>query len=164
MPDVELEREQLRDPVGIKRWPHDKGRDACRTPMQWSDEPGGGFSAADVEPWLPYGDLKKTNVARQREENDSHLDFTRHLIHARKEVPGLVDGTYEAIDSPAGTWVYKRGPVTVVALNFGDDVAAIEEVEGLVRLTTAPGRIDEYAPGRIDLQPLQGVVIVPDGG
>ena len=129
--------------------------------MQWSDEPGGGFSAADVEPWLPYGDLKKTNVARQREENDSHLDFTRHLIHARKEVPGLVDGTYEEIDSPAGTWVYKRGTATVVALNFGDDVAAIEEVEGLVRLTTAPGRIDEYAPGRIDLQPLQGVVIVP---
>ena len=76
-------------------------------------------------------------------------------------MPGLVDGTYEAIDSPAGTWVYKRGPATVVALNFGDDVAAIEEVEGLVRLTTAPGRIDEYAPGRIDLQPLQGVVIVP---
>ena len=164
MPNVELEREQLRDPVGIKRWPRDKGRDAGRTPMQWNDEPGGGFSEEGVEPWLPYGDLKKTNVARQRDEHDSHLSFTRHLIHARKEVPGLVDGGYENIDSPPGTWVYRRGRATIVALNFGDDVAAIEGAEGIVRLTTAPGRIDEYAPGRIDLQPLQGVVIVPDGG
>jgi alpha-glucosidase len=164
MSDVELERDQVRDPVGIKRWPRDKGRDGCRTPMQWTDDPGGGFSEEGVEPWLPYGDLKKTNVARQRDEHDSHLNYTRHLIHARKDVPGLVDGEYEDIDSPPGTWVYRRGRATMVALNFGDDVAAIEDVEGIVRLTTAPGRIDEFAPGRIDLQPLQGVVIVPDDG
>ena len=130
--------------------------------MQWNDKPGGGFSGEGVKPWLPYGDLTKTNVARQRDEPDSHLGYTRHLIRARKDVAGLVDGGYEAIDSPAGTWVYRRGQDTIVALNFSDETVTIEGVEGLVRLTTAPGRIDEHAPGRIDLQPLQGVVIVPE--
>ena len=164
MSDVELERDQLRDPVGIKRWPRDKGRDPCRTPMQWSDEPGAGFSDEGVEPWLPYGDFKQTNVARQQEEPDSHLSFTRYLIRARKEVAGLVEGGYEEVNSPAGTWVYMRGRDVTVALNFSDEVQTIEGPEGRVKITTAPGRIDEHAPGRIDLQPYQGVAIVPEGG
>jgi hypothetical protein len=43
---------------------------------------------------------------------------------------------------------------------MSDGIATVKEVEGTVRASTAAGRIDEYAPGRIDLQPLQGVVIV----
>ncbi|MGH2698793.1 MAG: alpha-amylase family glycosyl hydrolase [Actinomycetota bacterium] len=162
MPDVQLERDQLRDPVGIQRWPQDEGRDACRTPMQWSDEAGAGFTAGGVEPWLPFGDFEKTNVARQRSETDSHLGYIRHLIRARKNLPGLQAGGYEEIDSPLGTWVFRRGDDTVVALNFSDELMTIEGVRGPVRLTTAPGRIDEHAPGQIDLQPLQGVVMVED--
>ncbi|MGH2749482.1 MAG: alpha-amylase family glycosyl hydrolase [Actinomycetota bacterium] len=160
MPDLELEREQLRDPVGIKRWPDDKGRDPCRTPMQWTGEEGAGFSKPGVEPWLPYGDFKRTNVAAQRDQTNSHLNYTRHLIRARKDVPGLARGTYEEIESAVGTWVFRRGDATVVALNFTDEMLTIEGVEGTVRLTTAPGRIDEHAPGRIDLQPRQGLAIV----
>ena len=30
-------------------------RDGARTPMRWSGEPGHGFSADGVEPWLPFG-------------------------------------------------------------------------------------------------------------
>ena len=39
-----------------------RGRDAGRTPMQWSDTPGGGFTAAE-RPWLPLGDVATANVA-----------------------------------------------------------------------------------------------------
>ncbi len=28
-------------------------RDRCRTPLQWANAPNGGFSPADVSPWLP---------------------------------------------------------------------------------------------------------------
>lgn len=163
MPDVAIQRDRLRDPIGIKRWPNDKGRDACRSPMQWSGEPGAGFSEPGVEPWLPYGDFESVNVETQRREVDTHLGFTRHLIRSRKEVPGLVLDSYEELESPQGSWVFRRGEQTVVALNFSDDVLTVEGVEGVVRLTTAPARIDEFAPGRIDLQPLQGVVVVARG-
>jgi len=163
MPDVDIPRACLKDPVGIGRWPRDKGRDACRTPMQWTSEPGGGFSSdPGVESWLPYGDYEAVNVADQRDERDSHLSFTRHLIAARKAMDDLARGGYEELDSPKGTWVYRRGENTVVALNFSDDILTVTDVEGIVRLTTAPGRIDEFAPGRIDLQPLQGVAIVAE--
>lgn len=163
MPDVDIPRARLKDPVGIGRWPRDKGRDACRTPMQWTSEPGGGFSSdPGVESWLPYGDYEAVNVADQRDERDSHLSFTRHLIAARKAMDDLARGGYEELDSPKGTWVYRRGENTVVALNFSDEILTVTDVEGVVRLTTAPGRIDEFAPGRIDLQPLQGVAIVAE--
>jgi len=45
--------EDVRDPMGVRGWPEDKGRDGARTPMPWT--PGGpsaGFSAS-AETWLP---------------------------------------------------------------------------------------------------------------
>ena len=36
----EIVYEDLKDPVGLRFWPEGKGRDACRTPMQWTAEPG----------------------------------------------------------------------------------------------------------------------------
>ncbi len=56
MTDVDVPRAELVDPVGIRFYPH-AGRDPVRTPMQWSNEPGGGFTGADVSPWLRFGDL-----------------------------------------------------------------------------------------------------------
>jgi len=43
---------------------------------------------------------------------------------------------------------------------MSDDIVTVEGLEGTVRVSTAPGRIDEYAPGRLDLQPWSGVVVV----
>ena len=38
--DTAVEPPDLRDPLGVRYWPAYAGRDAGRTPMQWSDEPG----------------------------------------------------------------------------------------------------------------------------
>ena len=35
--DVPVAKEQLRDPLGVRYWPHYAGRDPMRTPMHWSD-------------------------------------------------------------------------------------------------------------------------------
>ena len=39
MTDVDVPREELVDPVGIRFYPH-AGRDPVRTPMQWSERAG----------------------------------------------------------------------------------------------------------------------------
>ena len=54
MGNVALAQEDLRDPLGVRFYPYYEGRDAARTPMQWSDRPGGGFTEAE-RPWLPHG-------------------------------------------------------------------------------------------------------------
>ncbi len=53
--ETELDYKDLTDPVGLRNWPENKGRDGCRTPMVWSAQaPHAGFS--DGTPWLPVKD------------------------------------------------------------------------------------------------------------
>src|SRR3954451_14625267 len=66
------------------------GRMAVRTPMQWSPDPGGGFSAASpdrlVRPLLSgaFGP-EAVSVSAQRRTDDSLLRVVTRLIHARRE-------------------------------------------------------------------------------
>lgn len=161
MTDTRLRPDQIKDPVGLRTFGEvPNGRDGCRTPMQWNAQPGAGFTAPEVEPWLPFGEHSVANVEAQKDEPDSFLNFTRLLIQLRKESDDLRVGAYQEMDSPDGTWVYKRGHNLVVALNLSDEIAAVEGIEGTIRASTTGGRIDEHVPGRIDVQPRQGVVIV----
>ena len=65
-PDTDVPHDLMRDPLGVLYWPAYAGRDAMRTPMQWRDAPGGGFTDPGAEPWLPFGDLAASNVEAQR--------------------------------------------------------------------------------------------------
>jgi trehalose synthase len=84
------------------------GRMAVRTPMQWSDEPGAGFSTADPERFPgpvtegEYGPLA-VNVAAQRREPGSLLNWFERLIRRRRETPEFGLGTWSVIttDEPA---------------------------------------------------------------
>src|SRR5205814_72657 len=80
MPEASVPRERLRDAVGVRNWPRNPGRDACRTPMQWSPDRGGGFTRPGVEPWLPLGDPARCNVALQETDRGSVLNLTRDLV------------------------------------------------------------------------------------
>ena len=44
MANVAVAHEDIRDPLGVHFYPYYEGRDAGRTPMQWRDRPGGGFT------------------------------------------------------------------------------------------------------------------------
>src|ERR1019366_6992834 len=44
-------REDVKDPIGRRRWPKEKGRDGERTPMQWNGAPQAGFTSGT--PWNP---------------------------------------------------------------------------------------------------------------
>jgi len=67
-------REDVKDPIGQRGWPKEKGRDGERTPMQWDATANGGFSAA--APWLPVPETAKThNVADELKDPESVLGF-----------------------------------------------------------------------------------------
>jgi maltose alpha-D-glucosyltransferase/alpha-amylase len=78
-------------------------RNCARTPMQWSTEPHGGFTKSD-KPVLPvisggaFG-FEHTNVAQQRRDPQSMLNWMERLIRMRKEVPEIGWGDCVAIDT-----------------------------------------------------------------
>ena len=123
MRDVSLRRGEIMDPPGKRYWPIFKGRDGCRSPMQWDDTPFAGFSSA--KPWLPvHLNYHQRNVAAQREDPDSLLNFTRKLIALHKKVPALRRGEFVLLmTKPRDALVYLRRTTSqsvLVALNFHD--------------------------------------------
>jgi maltose alpha-D-glucosyltransferase/alpha-amylase len=76
-------------------------RTCARTPMQWSDEPNGGFtkSPRPVVPVISTGAFgyEHVNVAQQRRDPNSLLNWTERIIRMRKEVPEIGWGDYEVI-------------------------------------------------------------------
>jgi maltose alpha-D-glucosyltransferase/alpha-amylase len=78
-------------------------RNCARTPMQWSNEPRGGFTKSD-KPFLPvigggpYG-FEHVNAATQRRHPDSLLNWTERIIRMRKELPEIGWGNFEILPS-----------------------------------------------------------------
>jgi maltose alpha-D-glucosyltransferase/alpha-amylase len=80
-------------------------RECARTPMQWTSERNGGFSRADqvVRPVIDDGEYgyRKVNVANQRRDRDSLLNFVERTIRVRRECPEISWGAFEIIKSSA---------------------------------------------------------------
>jgi maltose alpha-D-glucosyltransferase / alpha-amylase len=76
-------------------------RNCARTPMQWSNEPRAGFTESD-QPVLPvisqgpYG-FEHVNVAAQKRDPNSLMDWTERTIRMRKEVPEIGWGDFSII-------------------------------------------------------------------
>ena len=156
--DTPVARENLRDPLGVRFWPAYQGRDAMRTPMQWSHIPNGGFTDAEARPWLPLGDLS-CNVEEQRTDPASVLTLTRDLIGLRKRTGDLAEGQYASLPSPDGVWAWRRGSSVAVALNLSDDEATLGGVSGRIAIGTDRRRDDQTLAGPLVLAPWEGVVI-----
>jgi maltose alpha-D-glucosyltransferase / alpha-amylase len=80
-------------------------RNCARTPMQWSTEPNAGFTTSDkpVMPVIshgPYG-YEHVNVAAQRRDPDSLLDWMERIIRMRKEIPEIGWGDFSFIAAHA---------------------------------------------------------------
>ena len=76
-------------------------RQCARTPMQWSSEPQAGFTQGD-KPILPvvsggaYG-FEHVNVAEQRRDPNSLLNWMERMIRMRKEVPEIGWGDFTVL-------------------------------------------------------------------
>ncbi|MEF0944048.1 alpha-amylase family protein [Rhizobium sp. BR 362] len=78
-------------------------RNPARTPMQWSREPHAGFTSGD-KPILPvisegpYG-YQHINVADQRCDPESMLNWMERLIRMRKEAPEIGWGAFTCLET-----------------------------------------------------------------
>ena len=124
-----------------------EGRLAVRVPMQWTGEPGAGFSTADPstfpEPLAEgkYGP-KQVNVRDQSRDPDSLLTFFRHLVDSYRACPELAWGTAQVIDpGPDAAAVFAHradaDDVAIVAVhNMADrKVTATLPLTGLAKTT-----------------------------
>jgi alpha-glucosidase len=90
-------KEDVKDPIGRRGWPEEKGRDGERTPMQWSDASNAGFSGAI--PWLPVPPTYKIyNVESELKDSQSILNFYRQILVLRHSEPALTSGSWIAVN------------------------------------------------------------------
>jgi maltose alpha-D-glucosyltransferase / alpha-amylase len=116
------------------------GREAIRTPMQWSLAPNAGFSKATklLRPVISEGEYayQKVNVTTQRKDPRSLLAWFERLLRTLRESPEIGSGTCTAIDQPfpPGVLAHRaddRSGSMLFLHNLGEEPAKVDlsEVE-----------------------------------
>ncbi|MDN3494905.1 alpha-amylase family protein [Planococcus sp. APC 4015] len=146
--------------IGMGENPDVPGRGSVRTPMQWTDDRNGGFSTAPprrmVVPLTGDGYAPEhVNVRRQRNDDDSLLQFVRRLISRYRTSPEIGWGQFEQIEHD-GTGVLVHGIRSelgrIVALhNFTDVPVRLRSDLGPVEGGTT--LVDLHGPERIEVDP-----------
>ncbi len=110
------------------------GRNAVRTPMQWTSDVNGGFSTADPDQLagpVVEGELspEHVNVADQRRDPDSLLNWIKLLIRRYRESPELSWGTCTVLEHESASVLAHRtdyeGGRVVTLHNFSDQPAPV---------------------------------------
>ncbi len=121
--------------IGMADNPDIPDRGAVRNPLQWADQPGGGFTTADerklprpLRPEGPFG-YGEVNVREQRRDPDSFLNWTEKAIRTRKEWPEFGWGEWRILGTRnphvlahVATW---DGASVLALHNFGDAPAKV---------------------------------------
>jgi maltose alpha-D-glucosyltransferase/alpha-amylase len=119
---------QYGDEIGMGEDLSLKEREATRTPMQWTDEPHGGFTRAKRMAMPVIDDaifgFRKVNVNAQRRDPNSFMNWTARVIRVRKECTELAWGDCEVLESDAPPVLVLsypfRGAFMVTLHNFSD--------------------------------------------
>ncbi|MEA4928026.1 MAG: alpha-glucosidase [Candidatus Limiplasma sp.] len=102
------------------RWIRESSRDNARTPMQWTDGPGAGFTTG--EPWLGINSNYRTlNYAAQEADPDSVLHYYRRMVALRAGSETLKYGAFTPLFGNRRVMAYQRTlreESIAVALNF----------------------------------------------
>ena len=139
-------------------------RDHSRIPFQWNDSPYAGFTTPDParEPWMRVHDnYRDINVAQQRGDPSSVLNFYKQMLKLRKQHAGVfIHGSFTLLD-PEDEAVFsyvkadaQSGKKAVVVLNMskeerlGPNVRASldREPQLLVGTLSNEGRIKNGRP------------------
>jgi alpha-glucosidase len=158
MGNVAVAHEDMRDPLGVRFYPYYEGRDAARTPMQWSAAAGGGFTDA-AQPWLPLGDLAAANVSAQRDDPGSILAFCRDLIAFRRRHPSFSTGETTTLATPETAWAWTRGERHAVVLNMSAEDLVLPGLSGTIQVGTDRTRDLEVVEAELHLAPFEGLIL-----
>jgi maltose alpha-D-glucosyltransferase / alpha-amylase len=137
-----------------------EGRAAIRVAMQWTSGPDAGFTSGDPAVPLisdgPFGP-DQVNVADQRRDPQSMLNWMERAVRARKELPELGWGDWRVLDTDQPKVLAHRCDwlgVSVVALhNFGPDRVEVsvdlgDDVKGSPAEVLADQAYEPAEPGR----------------
>jgi len=153
------------DPAQIMANIHYRGRDNARTPMQWDASPNAGFTAGT--PWLAVNpNYLEINVAVQRRDPDSVLNYYKRMIRLRKANAVLVYGDYTLLaadDEQVYAYLRRLEDKTVlVVLNFSRDPAVFnppDNIDGGKTLLLANYVVPASEPsGAMSLRPYEARV------
>ena len=150
--------------IGMGENLDEPGRHAVRTPMQWSDEPGAGFSEAAARRFPSrvtggeYGPLA-INVAAQRRDPGSLLNWFERLIRRQRETPELGLGTWSVIPTePASVLAHRcdwRESTVVAVHNFSAEPCRVDlDLDGIDDAVGADDLLDGTGE-----RPLDGPII-----
>lgn len=130
-------------------------RDQARTPMQWEDGEGAGFTTGI--PWIGLNpNADEINVRRALADPNSVFAFYKKMIRLRKETPALVHGSYEPLLEPhPRVFAYIRALESerlLVVLNFSKeeselDLPAMTGTEETGSFTLLIGNYPDLADG-----------------
>ena len=113
----------------VARWAMSKrARDHARTPMQWEDKTGAGFTTG--KPWMKINpNLGEINVASDLKNPNSILNFYKKLIEFRKGNAVIRDGDYiEYFPKNKKVYCYERKLGShryIVFCNFAEKKVAL---------------------------------------
>jgi glycosidase len=135
-----------------------EGRLSSRTPMQWSGETHAGFSAAPDGARLcrPLPADHKANVADQRRDPHSLLNWMERLIRQRKECPEFGWGHLEILHAKGSVLVHRcvwDGTSVVAVHNLGDAPATVSLPKDCDRLVDLLGDDDAEPGDEITVEP-----------
>ncbi|HEY6706233.1 MAG TPA: trehalose synthase, partial [Actinomycetota bacterium] len=109
-----------------------EGRGAVRVAMQWTAGPHGGFTSGEpAVPVVADGPFtpEHVNVAAQRRDPGSLLNWTERAIRTRKELPELGRGAWQVLDTDhPGVLAHRcdwQGRGVLVLHNFHPDPAQV---------------------------------------
>ncbi len=173
LPEAKIPARDALDPVGQRyAWAPNwllgllnlyVNRDNCRTPMAWDSSPGAGFTDGDSPPWLPLSaEPAGANVADQKEDPASLLNWYRTLLRYRKSSAALKTGSLQLLPrkfTEKGLLGYIRQSGKdrlIVVFNFSDSPLEVDLDAKKIPLKTGSVTILE---GKIKLGKLSGAII-----
>ncbi|GAA0696638.1 glycoside hydrolase family 13 protein [Streptomyces malaysiensis subsp. malaysiensis] len=142
LPEADIPRDRIEDPMHFRSGGTDPGRDGCRVPLPWvAEAPYAGFGSRE-EPWLPQpADWPAYAAGLQAEDPGSMLSLYREAIRIRRTTPGFGDGALTWLPSAEGVLAFARTEGLVCMVNLAETPA---ELHGDSRLLLSSGPLDDH--------------------
>lgn len=134
------------------------GRDPERTPMQWDDSEGAGFT--NGKPWLPIAqNYASVNVQSETADPQSFYALYKKLLNLRQNDRNLRSGVYKPIETGNGyIWAFSVGRKQVY-VNFANQPQKINGVQGRAVISSANVGADYHVHDEYILQAYEAVMI-----
>ncbi|OMI36927.1 glycoside hydrolase family 13 protein [Streptomyces sparsogenes] len=126
LPEADIPRDRVQDPMYFRSGGTDPGRDGCRVPLPWAAEaPYAGFGSR-VEPWLPQpADWPGYAADRQARDPGSMLSLYRAALRIRRATSGFGDTPLTWLPAPDDVLAFAGADGLICVVNFGDAPARL---------------------------------------